>query len=170
MVPPGHGWHCKDGYKIFVAGGGALRFDFPKTWVIDPGADHIRLRDRPRPHDRILFEASYFPWAEALRRQPLRELLISSLRNDDGTPAHFNEIRSEERAKLALCWTEHPFLETHELREARRRCCLARGNGLQALLSLSFWPEDTGDVDPIWREILSSIVLGMSLPGPTPVN
>jgi hypothetical protein len=32
----GHTWRCKPGYKIFVLGQGALRFDVPRDWVMQP--------------------------------------------------------------------------------------------------------------------------------------
>ena len=32
----GHGWKSRPGYSIFVADRGAVRFDFPKTWVMEP--------------------------------------------------------------------------------------------------------------------------------------
>ena len=41
------------------ADGGAVRFDYPASWVYDEDADHAVLRDRARPDDRIVLEVSY---------------------------------------------------------------------------------------------------------------
>ena len=43
-----HTWQGKPGYKIFVADKGAVRFNYPQTWVVEPASDCIKM-----PSDEI---------------------------------------------------------------------------------------------------------------------
>lgn len=53
-----HGWRAKPGYKIFVADRGAVRFDIPQEWIMDPGKDSIKFHDRTPPDDDCLLQVS----------------------------------------------------------------------------------------------------------------
>jgi len=46
-----HGWKGKDGYRIFVADRGAIRFNFPQDWIVAPGDDSINFHDKQPPDD-----------------------------------------------------------------------------------------------------------------------
>src|SRR5436305_1246317 len=47
-----HGWHSRPSYNIFVADRGAVRFDFPKSWIIEPGENgSIKFHDKTPPDD-----------------------------------------------------------------------------------------------------------------------
>jgi hypothetical protein len=55
-----HGWRCKPGYTIFVADRGAVRFDIPKTWVVEADAESIKIYDQPPPDDNARIQLSIF--------------------------------------------------------------------------------------------------------------
>src|SRR5690349_13517915 len=47
-----HGWQSRPGYNIFVADRGAVRFDFPRSWIIEPGENgSIKFHDKKPPDD-----------------------------------------------------------------------------------------------------------------------
>ena len=52
-----HGWESRPGYSIFVADRGSVRFDFPRTWIIEPTeTGSIRFHDRKPPKDDCTLE------------------------------------------------------------------------------------------------------------------
>src|SRR5712691_7502007 len=53
-----HGWRAKPGHKIFVADRGAVRFDIPENWYVEPGDDSIRFNDKKPPDDDCLLQMS----------------------------------------------------------------------------------------------------------------
>ena len=53
-----HGWRAKPGYQICVIGRGAVRFDFPREWIMEPDEVSFKFYDRPHPDD-VRLEASY---------------------------------------------------------------------------------------------------------------
>ena len=38
-----HLWKAKPGYTIFVADRGAVRFDIPQGWIVEPGPDSTKF-------------------------------------------------------------------------------------------------------------------------------
>lgn len=55
-----HGWRCKPGYTIFVADRGAVRFDIPKSWVVQADAEGIKIYDQSPPDDNARIQLSIF--------------------------------------------------------------------------------------------------------------
>ncbi|MGH9764667.1 MAG: hypothetical protein ACREAC_27845, partial [Blastocatellia bacterium] len=55
----GHGWSAPSGYKIFVADRGAVRFNFPQNWVMEPGSDATNFYDQEPPDDNCRLACSY---------------------------------------------------------------------------------------------------------------
>ena len=49
-----HNWKAPDGYRIFVADRGAVRFNIPDGWIVEPDADCVvnRVGDRGRRRHR----------------------------------------------------------------------------------------------------------------------
>ncbi|MGH9767292.1 MAG: hypothetical protein ACREAB_07640 [Blastocatellia bacterium] len=58
-----HGWRGKPGYNVFVMDRGAVRFNFPLDWIIQPGTGNemgtIKIHDREPPDDESLLDVSY---------------------------------------------------------------------------------------------------------------
>ena len=163
-----HSWKAKPGHKIFVADHGAIRFDFPEEWVVDPGSDSVRFYDRQPPDDNCRLEVSLMrlppiDWSGL----PLSTLIQEVVNGDHRNLAGKGDIHSVQRLDLELAWIEVIFMDPAEGREARSRLCLARGSNLQALITLDFWPEDTAQVSTVWDEVLRSLQLGGYIQDPT---
>src|ERR671920_2573227 len=56
----GHHWRARPGHRIFVADRGAVRFDFPDTWVLKMNERTVCLYDREPPDDDCRLEVSFF--------------------------------------------------------------------------------------------------------------
>ena len=164
-----HGWRAKPGNKIFVADRGAVRFDFPESWVMEPGSDSIKLRDLPPPDDKCLLQVSVMRLAAGIdwERFPLPEVLEVVIKDDPrGTTPH-GDVVHVRRPSHEFAWRETRFIDPVEKREAYSRTLLARASNIQPLITLELWPEDTAWVDPIWDEVLHSLRVGEYIRDPT---
>lgn len=54
-----HNWKSAPDHRIFVAGGGALRFDVPQEWFFEPNSESFRFFNAAPPNDDCRLEASY---------------------------------------------------------------------------------------------------------------
>lgn len=157
-----HGWKAKPGHKIFVADRGAVRFDIPEDWIVEPGPDSIKFHDREPPDDDCLLQVSviHLPpgidWSEL----SLPRLLHDATTRDNRQTAQLGETHYLKRDNLELAWYEAWFFDPVGQREAHSRACLARGANVQPFITMDFWPEDAARFDPVWNEVLRSLTLG----------
>ena len=168
-LPPQHGWQAKPGYKIFVADRGALRFDFPESWVVVPGDDSIGFHDRPPPDDDVVLKVSVMrlpPIKGGWDQLPLERLVREALRNDHRGASGGDEVFTVRRDDLELAWTEMRFIDPVQKRPALSRCCLARARNLQPLITMDFWESDKEKMSAVWEEVLRSLRVGVPLGDP----
>ena len=164
-----HGWRAKPGYKIFVADRGAVRFDIPQDWVMEPGSDSIQFHDRQPPDDDCRLQLSLFRLHPSVNWSalPLKQLLREAVKGNDQDVISWGEIIYERRPDLELAWMEVRWTDTAQGREARSRHCLARGSNVQPFITMDYWPEDAKRVLPVWDEVLRTLVLGDYIADPT---
>jgi hypothetical protein len=98
---------------------------------------------------------------------PLVRLLLEAAAGDDRERIAMGPPVESERDDVELVWTELRVVDAGERRESRARLCLARGRGLQCLLTFDFWPEDAGRLTPVWEGVLRSLRLDLQLEDPT---
>lgn len=163
-----HRWKAKDGYRIFVANRGAVRFDFPQAWLLKPDADSFKFHDAEPPDDNCRLELSvnYLPPAD-WSRLPLAQFLREMADNDERDITTRGEIVTEERTDLRLAWTEFRFVDPIEKREAYSRILLGIGGRVQCLITFDYWAEDAAQLTPVWDEVVKSLQLGKIIPDPT---
>lgn len=159
-LPADHGWSARPGHKIFVADRGALRFDFPEDWSIEPGDDgSVRLRNRPEPDDDCTLDVSVLRAPIPLSdRPPLDDLLRgigSSLE-----PLWQSEPHVAERPGAEYAWTETRYVDEDTEREAFSYSCIARGGVVHAVLTMTLWTDDVAWVRPIWDDVLETMQVG----------
>lgn len=168
-LPEDHGWTARPGHKILVLDQGAVLFEFPASWVVEPGADSIEIRDRAtREESNCLLAVSYLrlppmDWSGL----PLSRLLLDAVEGDDRERIAQGPVIEVTRDGLELVWTELRVVDPGEGRQAVSRLCLARGANVQALITLDFWPEEEARVSPVWGGVLSSLELGVHIEEPT---
>ncbi len=163
-----HTWKAPPGYQVFVADRGAVRFNFPRAWVVEPEADCIALYDQKPPKDDCRLAVSYLrlppvDWSGL----PLAELIAELVKDDHRPVLARGKIMAVPREGLELAWTEVRFMDPQEKREAFSRLALARGSKLQALITFDYWAEDARRLTPVWDEVMRSVELGRYVTDPT---
>ena len=168
-LPQNHGWRAKPGNKIFVADRGAVQFEIPGDWVIDPGAHSIRIRDRHEPDDDIRLEVSVIQlnpdidWNEL----PLVDLVEDVVNREKRDLTGREAMRESHRADLDVAWLQVDFTDPNENRKAHSRICFARGSSVLAFITMDFWPEDRSKVNSVWKDVQGSLKLGERIQDPT---
>lgn len=164
----GHGWSARPGYRICVLGRGAVRFDFPREWHMEPGDPSYKFLDRPPPDDDIRLEVSYghIPPAN-WSKFPLAGLLADLVADDHRKLTARGLPTTIEREDARLIWRELRFTDPVDKREARSRICIGLGKMVQVLITMEFWPEDAGRAIPVWDEALRTLTLEHYISDPT---
>ncbi len=164
----GHHWRARPGHRIFVADRGAVRFDFPDTWVIKMNERTVCLYDREPPDDDCRLEVSYtrlppIDWSGL----PVERLLETAVEGDARRPERRGKTYSVRRHGLRVAWTELNFTDPLEGRAARSRVLVGLGNNVQCLITLDFWETDAARVAPAWDEVVRTLELGVHIEDPT---
>src|SRR5262249_59253101 len=122
----GHSWKAPPGFRIFVADRGAVRFNIPQGWIIEPDSDSIKFYDGKPPDDNCRLACSY------LRLPPidwsglaLSELIKVATEGDERNLTTDGKITHKQRADLEVAWADFTFVDPVERREAYTRLCLA---------------------------------------------
>lgn len=162
-----HNWKSKPGYRIFVAGRGALRFDVPQDWFFEPDTKSFRFLDKKPPNDDCRLEASYnlLPpgnWQDF----PLVPLLKKVVQDDERDVMELGEIIQLKCQTARIVWTELKFIDSQENREAYSRICIGLGSGVQCLITFDYWVDDAERLTPVWDTVMESLTLGLYIRDP----
>ena len=168
-LPEDHGWRARPGNVVFVANRGAVHFEIPREWVIEPIGSTPAIYDKKPPDDNCRLQLSVFPLPPGMDWSglPLAEMLQAAL---DGRPddpeeevdptAERGEIVAYTKRGLEFAWTETRFIDKKEQRPALSRTLIARGNDVQILITFDIWEDDKARVLPVWDGVLRSLRLG----------
>ena len=163
----GHGWKGAPGCRVFVADRGAVRFDIPEAWVLEPDRGSVKFYDRKPPGDDCCLEMSYL----RLPRADWRALPVAGL-VDEVVPAGRPDVERRlgpfeaDRPGIEIAWLEEHYIDPGERRLARQRTGIARGSGIQCLLTLVYWADDSDRVEPVWDTVLRTLALGQWVADP----
>lgn len=162
-----HNWKSKPGYRIFVAGRGALRFDVPQDWFFEPDTKSFRFLDKKPPNDDCRLEASYnlLPpgdWQDF----PLVPLLKKVVQDDERDVIDLGEIIRIKCQTAHIVWTELKFIDSEENRSAYSRICIGLGSGVQCLITFDYWVDDAERITPVWDTVMESLTLGLYIRDP----
>ena len=178
-MQPNHGWKTqKEGYKIFVADRGAVRFEFPGNWELSPPKGNRRsfqMYDGKPPNDNIRLEVSHFYLPGFNERGqpidwkglPLAQMIDDVTRDRSREQTRRGQTFAIQFPGLEMAWLETEFMDPGEKRPAHTRICLARGGGVQALITMDFWPEDGATARGVWNDVVSSLKLGQYIESPS---
>ena len=165
-----HGWKSKPGHAICVIDRGRIRFDYPAGWDVSVEDIQINVRDRPQPDDNCVLSVSrmHIP-AELADQVPVSELAQgATATEDDRELLETKVVAPGLRADgVELAYTETHYIERKENKEALLRLAVARASGVYCLITFSFWAEDLVKFDPVWKEALRSLTLGLEVKDPT---
>lgn len=177
-----HGWSCRDGYSIFVADRGAVRFDIPRGWVVEPGEkSSIKILDKPSPDDDCCLEMTVFylndriDWSGLPLVQMLDEVTSKDEQDDDGNPVppeestvlDRSEVFEDQRGDMQIAWRRTHFIDAKENREAFSYTLVARRWNIMPLITFAYWADDATRIEPAWQEVLRTLTLGDYVEDPT---
>lgn len=184
-LPHDHGWTAKPGNKVFIADRGALRFEIPQGWLVEPSRRSVKFRDAPHPDDTMVLEVTIFyagygmniDWSSL----PLHQL-IKDVTSDDASTRRgraSRRRRGREGTKrgspitvklgnLEMAWIESEFFDPGEKRPANSIQAITRDSqkSIHALLTLSHWPEDTQRAKSVWNDVLGTLKMGEHFDSP----
>jgi len=160
-LPEGHGFKARDGNAIFIADRGAVRFEYPASWTMEPTDDALEFHDRPPPDDDCVLKFSLMrlnpqiDWSGV----PLGSLL-EGLLTDGHDQTLVGKVKTRRRGDMRLAWLETSSIDPKEQREGRCRACLALRGSIMPFITLDFWPEDTPRFSPVWAGVLRTLRIG----------
>lgn len=162
-MPKGHHWSARPNEMIFVADRGAVRFNYPRTWVMvpQPGGS-FQFRDRPEPDDDALLEISVMRlnpdmnWADL----PLEDFLRSVHFKDDKRGLRPGEMVNVEGPNIELTWIESTFTDPNENRAAVDRALLGFNNNVMPYVTMVFWEDQRNRFAPVWDRVLETLHVG----------
>lgn len=163
-----HRWRARPGHRIFVADRGAVRFDFPQSWVLKFNSLSVSLHDAEPPADDCRLEVSFnrlppIDWSGLPVARLLEDAVFGDTR-DIETRAPTVSLR---RGTLRLAWTELSFTDPVENRAARSRILVGLDNNVQCLITFDFWADDERRLAPAWDVVVGTLELGIHIEDPT---
>ncbi len=164
-----HGWECAEGYQVFVAGRGAVRFEIPQGWLVEPKEKSFKFSNAPEPNDDCAVEVSFnlLPPEFDLKKIPLVGLVKKLAREDSRDVLEVGEVTKLKRQTASIVWTELRFMDHQEEdREAYSRICVGLGSGVQCLVTCEFWVDQAEQFAPVWDHVLETLVLGLFINDP----
>ena len=161
-----HTWKSKPGYSICVIDRGLVRFDYPSGWIVQPDEGAVHLHDQPPSVESCDLGVSVFHVpAVHLRELSLDDALRDSL-GKDRKPYEQSEIHHISRIDLEISWLEQKYLDKEYKRDARFRVALVRA-AVFCLISMNYWADRAAALEPVWDEVLRTLVIGMLVDDPT---
>lgn len=161
-----HTWKSKPGYAICVIDRGLVRFDYPSKWIVEPGEGAVHLHDQPPSVESCDLGVSVFRApGESFQDLSLDDMLRQTL-SSDREPYQQSEIHHVHRGNLEIAWLEQRYVDATYNRDARFRVALARDSAL-CLISMNYWSARAARLEPVWDEVLRTLVFGVRVEDPT---
>ena len=166
QLNPSHVWKAAPQHKILVIDGGAVRFDFPRDWVVLPRARHVCLFDQ-LPSYRCALAISWRHVPPETAALSVGYLMNQTYSAELRPILHRGEVIRYFNIPLEAAWIQLRVMDLEERREALTRMCIARAGCTQALILFDFWPEDELKLFDAWETVLRTLVVGDYIEDPT---
>jgi hypothetical protein len=165
---PNHSWRASEGHNVLVLDRGVVSLEFPDGWVIDPTEDCIRVLDKAPPNDDCGLGVSYqllppIDWTGLT----VAMLVEAAERNDKRKILEKYPIVWGRRPGIEWAWRRMRFEDTNEHRPAFNHLGIAVGSDVLCLLTFVYWEPDRERCEPVWSNVLESLVLGQRIEDPT---
>src|SRR2546428_9276509 len=98
-----HGWKARAGYAICVLDRGAVRFEFPREWVVKQQPDSVQIHDCEPPDDNCVLGVSHFPVPGDASDMPLGELVTATVAGGEREIVERKEAGANQPGDLELC-------------------------------------------------------------------
>jgi hypothetical protein len=162
-----HTWAATPGCKIFVADRGAVRFDYPRRWIVRGDPDSIKFYDKEPPGDDCVLAVSYLrippiDWSDL----PLSKLVLEATRGDSRKVERWDDVVETRRIDLEIAWRQGRYIDSKENRPALTLLCLGRRRRVQSLITMDFWEEHAKRFSRTWNVVLNSLQLDEPIENP----
>ena len=182
-LPENHGWTAKPGNKVFIADRGALRFEIPQDWLVEPGRKSVKFRDAESPNDTMGLEVTVFyagygmgiDWSSLPLSQLIKDVTSDDFNGRPDRASRRRKRRSDrldqykagppltiKMGNLEMAWVESEFIDPGEKRPAFTRTAITRDPeaSIHALLTFSYWPEDAERAKAVWNDVMGTLKMG----------
>jgi|ERR687891_1598575 hypothetical protein len=156
--------------RVLIVDRGNVELALPRGWTVAPDPQgHLACKD---PTDSCKLEVSYFALPALPPDAPsMVERVLASLEGV-ADPSTYSAPVAFRRGDAEFAWTDYVFTSDDTKggrpREAHGRLLLASNRWFQAVLTFSYWTDDTAWAVPIWERIVETIELGDGVPLETP--
>ncbi|MBV8084799.1 MAG: hypothetical protein JO247_08285 [Chloroflexi bacterium] len=168
-------YFAKPGNKIFIANGGAVRFDYPERWIVEPGDNgSICFHDRKPPTHHAIIQMTPFEFLG--QRQvdwstlPLQQLFVDATRgptSDPRTMLSSSELKELLRPGMEAVWRDYLMYDREDHKEVVSRQFMARGATVAVLFSCDYYADEAATFEPVWQDVVASLTLGQYIADPT---
>lgn len=165
-LKPNHTWKSKPGYSICVLERGLVRFDYPRSWIVEPAEGAVHLHDRPASVESCDLGVSIFRVPNVHLQDLSLDQMLRDVLGGDREPYEQSEIYRSARSDVEIAWLEQKYVDAEYNRDARFRVALARGPVL-CLISMNYWSNRAAGVERVWEEVLRTLVFDVPVADPT---
>lgn len=159
-MPENHNWTAPEGYVIFVADRGLVRFNIPESWVVH-SIEPIEIRDTEPPDEKCRLMATIMraPPGIDWTGLPLTPLLENATKGTYRKILEHKPIQTYPRDDIEVVWKQIKFDDPVEHRPAFSRIAVARGSAVHVLFTFDYWEDDAERFVPVWEEVMRSLLL-----------
>jgi hypothetical protein len=156
--------------RVLILDRGNVELALPRGWTVERDPEgHLACKD---PADACKLEVSYFALPELPPGAPsMVERVLASLEGM-ADPSTCSPPIAFRRGAVDFAWTDYTFTSEDTTsggpREAHGRLLLAANRWFQAVLTFSYWTDDTPWAVPVWERIVETIELGDGVPLESP--
>ncbi|HUH03698.1 MAG TPA: hypothetical protein VML75_17005 [Kofleriaceae bacterium] len=165
---PGHGWSTRNGCKTIVLDRGAVQFDYPRSWMVEPGAVTVALLDRKPPKGNRLEVCCFRLPPRDWSRLPVADL-VDDVTSKPRKYAVYGPLREEIRRGIEIAWRDSTFMPSQAWLAHHARCfrvCVARLGNVHCLLTYEFACLHRARCNDAWDTVLETLQLDRVIADP----
>lgn len=159
-----HGWTSEPDCQVFLADRGAVRFDFPKGWVIEPGdGGTIKIQNRESHGADCCLKMNLFylredlDWSGISVSRVLDEVLK---KRNPGEILETAPTQRTNRDGLEMAWSGTRYRDRDRTREYWFRALVGRKWNIQPIFTYSYLEPPTPTIRGMWDILLKTLILG----------
>lgn len=154
----------RDDENILILNYGAVRLAVPRSRPLEGKAEGMGFLEIKDPSDSCALQVSCLNVPPLLPTAPSLEEMLREVTRDSYRKAVFGPIVKTKREQTEVAWLDGSYdekdTERDEWRMARARVLLACNWVFCALLTFSYWEDDTSWVVPAWERVVETLHLG----------
>jgi hypothetical protein len=165
-LPENHAFTALPGHKLLVIDRGAVQFDFPHEWIVEPTGYSMKLVDKPYPENNLILEVSHLPMPEPEVNMAFMKNQLSQMFEDEDEVFDISPITVIQLPHWKGGWKQAGYIDHENHRQAIRRHLVGCANSVFVLFTFCFWLEDTPLRDVNWTNLINTLRIGEWIPDP----